>query len=91
MLERFPLLKSQRVGLGDNGHDVDNFAELLHDDNVNRTQGVTRRIYEEQGTMDAGVLNIAVAFCRELLAEIGTMLILRIRQPIALQNLTGVS
>jgi hypothetical protein len=33
-LESFPLLKSERVGLGNDGNDVDDLGELLHHDHV---------------------------------------------------------
>ena len=38
LLERLPLLQRQGVRLGNNRNDVDNFAQLFHHNNVNRTQ-----------------------------------------------------
>ena len=38
LLERLPLLESQAVGLGDNRHNIDNFAQFLHHYYINGTK-----------------------------------------------------
>ncbi len=76
MLERIPLLKSQGVRLGDDGNDVDDLAELLHNNDINRAEGVASGVNEEEGTVDTGVLNVTVALRGELLAKVGAVLVL---------------
>ena len=75
-LELLALLDSQAVRLGDDGDDVDDLAELLHDDNVNGAERVARRVDEEQAAVDARVLDVAVALRGELLAEVRAVLVL---------------
>lgn len=75
-LELLALLKGQRVGLGDDGHDVDNVGQLLQDDNVDGLQGVAGGLDEEQAAVDAGILDVALALGRELLAQVRRVLIL---------------
>jgi hypothetical protein len=76
LFEGFPLLQSQGVGLSDDGNNIDDFAELLHDDHINRAERVASWIDEKQGTVDARVLDVAIALCRELFAKICAVLIL---------------
>ena len=76
MLEGFPLLESQAVRLGNDGDNVDDFAELLHDDNVDGTERMAGGVDEEEAAVDAGVLDVAVAHCCELLAEVRAVLVL---------------
>ena len=76
MLERIPLLKRQAVRLGNDRDDVDNLAQLLHDNDINRAEGVARRVNEEEGAVDTGVLDVTVALRGELLAEVRAVLVL---------------
>lgn len=76
LLESLPLLERERVGLGDDGHDVDNVRELLEDDNVNGLERVARRLDEEEAAVDARVRDVALALGRELLAQVGRVLVL---------------
>ena len=70
------LLQRQAVGLGNDGNNIDNLTELLHDNNVDGTEGVTRRVDEEQGTVNTSILNMAVTLRSELLAEVRAVLVL---------------
>ena len=76
MLERVTLLKRQAVRLGNDRDDVDDLAELLHDDDVDGAERVPGRVDEEQGAVDARVLDMAVALRGELLAEVRAVLVL---------------
>ena len=75
-LELLALLDSQAVRLGDDGNDVDDLAELLHHDDVDGAEGVPGRVDEEEGAVDARVLDVAVALRGELLAEVRAVLVL---------------
>ena len=76
LLERLPLLKREAVRLGDHGHDVDHLAELLHDNDVDRSKGVSGRVDEKQATVNSCVLDVAVTNGSELLAEVCAVLVL---------------
>ena len=76
MLEGIPLLERQGIRLGDDRDNVDDLAELLHDNDINRAEGVARRVDEEEGTVDTGVLDVTVALRGELLAKVGAVLVL---------------
>ena len=76
MLEGIPLLERQGIRLGDDRDNVDNLAKLLHHDDINRAQGVARRVDEEQGDVNTRVLDVTVALCGELLAEVRAVLVL---------------
>lgn len=76
LFEGLALLQSQGVGLGDDGNHVDHVRQLLQHDNVDRLQRVTGGLDEEQAAMDAGVLDVFVAIGRELLAQVGGVLVL---------------
>lgn len=75
-LELLTLLKGERVGLGDNRHDVDHVGQLLEDDNVDGLERVAGRLDEEETAVDAGVLDVALALGRKLLAQVSRVLIL---------------
>ena len=70
-----PLLNSQTIRLCDNRDNIDNFAELLHDNNVNRTKRVACRVDKIQATVDTRVLDVAIPHCGQFLAEIGAVLV----------------
>lgn len=76
LLELLTLLNGQGVGLGNDGNDVDNIRKLLQDDNVDGLQGVTRGLNEEETAVNAGVLDVALSLCSELLAQVRGVLIL---------------
>ena len=76
LLEGGPLLQRERVGLGNDGHDVDNVRELLQHDNVDGLERVARGLDEEEAAVDAGVLDVALSLGRELLAQVGRVLVL---------------
>lgn len=76
LLERIPFFQRQAVRLGDNGHNIDNFTQLLHDDDVDRSERVASRIDEKQATVDTRVLDVAVANGCELLAKVCAVLVL---------------
>lgn len=80
--EVFPLLNGQAVALGDDGNDVDDLAELLHDDDIEGPKGVAGRVDEEESAVDAGVDNVLVAHGGELFAEVGRVLVLKNDKPL---------
>lgn len=75
-LEVIPLLNSQAVRFGNDGDNIDNFAEFLHHNNINRTEGVSRRVDEIEAAVDTCILDVTVPHGRQLLAEVRTMLVL---------------
>ena len=60
ILELLALLESERVGLCDDGNNVDGLAQLLEDDDVNGLEAVAGRRDEVKAAVDAGVLDVAV-------------------------------
>jgi hypothetical protein len=76
LLKRITLNQGERVRLGNDRNDVDDFAQLLHDDDINRAERVTGGVDEEQAAVDARVLDVAVAHSGELLAEVRAVLVL---------------
>lgn len=76
LLELLTLLNGQGVGLGNDGNDVDNVGKLLQNDNVDGLEGVARGLNEEETAVDAGVLDVALSLCSELLAQVRGVLIL---------------
>ena len=76
LLEELPLLERQTIRLGNNGHNVNNLAELLHDYDVNRAQRVAAGVDEVQSAVNTRVLDVSVAHSSELLAQVGTVLVL---------------
>lgn len=75
-LELLTLLEGERVGLGNDGDDVDDIGQLLQDDNVDGLQGVAGGLDEEEAAVDAGILDVALTLGCELLAQVGGVLIL---------------
>ncbi len=78
LLERLSLLQRQGVGLGNHWNHIDDIRELLEDDNVDRLEGVARRLDEEKAAVDASILDVALALSSELLPQVGGMLVLDI-------------
>jgi hypothetical protein len=76
LLERITLSQRERVRLGDDRNDVDDFAQLLHDDDINRAERVAGGVDEEQAAVDARVLDVTVAHGGELFAEVRAVLVL---------------
>jgi len=75
-LELGSFLQGQTIALGNDGHNIDKFRQLLEDDNVDGLQTVTRGLDEKQTAVDAGILKIALALGRQLLAQVGAVLVL---------------
>lgn len=76
LLERLALLQGERVGLGNDGNDVDNVRQLLQHDNVNRLERVTRGLDEEQAAVDARVLDVPLTLGGEFLPQVRGVLVL---------------
>ncbi len=76
--KRVPLIRSQTVRFGDNGDNVDNLAELLHNNYINRAEGVASRVDEVEAAVDSRVLDVSVSHSGELLAEVSTVLVLNV-------------
>lgn len=77
LLEGFTLGHSQRVGLCDDRHNVDDLAEFFHDDDIDGPKTVTSGIDKEQAAVDARVLDVSVTHCGQFLAQIRAMLVLK--------------
>lgn len=75
LLECLALLHGQGIGLGDDRNHVDHIGQLLQHDNIDRLQGVTSGLNEEQAAVNAGVLNVLVAVGCELLTQVGGVLV----------------
>lgn len=69
-LEAVTLLQSQTVTLGNNGYDIDNVAQFLHHDNINRTEVVPGRVDKVEATVNARVLDITLTLSSQLLAQV---------------------
>lgn len=76
LLECLTLLEGQRIRLGNDWNNVDDIGKLLEHNNIDWLQGVARWLDEEQATVNAGVLDIALSLSSELLAEICGVLVL---------------
>lgn len=76
LLEGSTLLQSQAITLGNDGHHVDELAQLLQHNDVNGLQAVAGGVDEEQAAVDACVLEVALTLCGELLSQVGTVLVL---------------
>lgn len=59
ILELLALLECERVGLCDDGNDVDGLAQLLEDDNIDGLEAVAGWRNEVETAVDAGVLDVA--------------------------------
>lgn len=77
-LERITFLQGERVGLGNDWHNVDDLAQFFHDNDVNRAELVTGRVEEEQAAVNARVLDVAITHGSKLLAEVCAVLVLDI-------------
>ena len=58
VLELLALLKSERVGLCNDWHNVDSLAQLLENDNVNGLEAVAGRRDKVKTAVDTGVLDV---------------------------------
>lgn len=76
LLECPALLHRQGVGLRDDRDNIDHIGELLEHNNINRLQGVTGWLDEEQAAVNASILDVLVTVGCELLAQVGGVLIL---------------
>lgn len=75
-LEALPLLQSQAIRLGNDRNNIDNLAQLLHDNHVNWAETVSSGADEVQAAVDAGILDVSVSHCGQLLAEVRAVLVL---------------
>ena len=75
-LEQIALDQGKAIGLGNDRHDVDDLAKLLHDNDVDRAQRVARRVDEVQAAVDTCVLDVAVTHGSQLLAQVRAVLVL---------------
>ena len=78
LLESQALLEGQAIRLGNDRNNIDDIAQLLQNDNVNRLESVTRRLDEIQAAVDPRVLDVALALGGELLVQVGAVLVLDI-------------
>lgn len=76
LFEGSTLLQGERVGLSDDGDNVDHVGKLLQHDNVNRLEGMARGLDEEEAAVNAGVLDIAFALGSQLLSQVRRVLVL---------------
>jgi hypothetical protein len=76
LLELLTLLYCQGIGLGNDGHNIDDVRELLQHNNVNRLQRVSGGLDEEQAAVDTGILDITFALRCEFLPQVRGVLIL---------------
>jgi len=74
-LEPLPLLQRQAVTLRNNRHNIDDLAQLLHHDHVNRPQGMAGGVDEVQTAVDARVLDVSVTHSRQFLAQVRAVLV----------------
>ena len=75
-LEPFPLVQSQAVTLGNDRDHIDDLAQLLHHNHIDRAQRVASGIDEVQAAVDTRVLDIAVTHSSQLLAQVCRVLVL---------------
>jgi hypothetical protein len=78
LLESLALLGGERVSLGNNRHNVDDIGQLLENNNIDRLQRVAGGLYEEKAAVNASVLDVTFTLSRELLAQVGGVLVLDI-------------
>ena len=76
LLERLSLFQRQAVALGDDGHDIDNFAQLFHDENVDRLERVSGRGDKVETAVDSRVDNVLVSHRGQFFAQVRRVLIL---------------
>lgn len=70
LLECGSLFEGERVGLGDDGNDVDDVRELLQHDNVDWLEGVPGWLDEEETAVYSRVLDISLSLCCELFPQV---------------------
>lgn len=75
LLEKLPLLERERIALGNDGYDVDDLAQLLHDNDIDGLEGMTGRCDKVETAVNTSILNVAISHCGELFAEVGGMLV----------------
>lgn len=75
-LETLPLLQRQAVALRNHRNNVNHLAQLLHDNDVDRSQSMASWVDEVQATVNAGILDVSFAHGSQLLAKVCTMLVL---------------
>lgn len=66
LFESTPFFEGQGVRLGDDWDDVDDVGEFLEDDDVDWLEGVSRRLDEEETTVNAGILDVPFTLGGEL-------------------------
>jgi len=74
-LEPLPLIQCQAITLRDDRHNIDDFAQFLHHDNVNRPQSMASGVDEVQAAVDARVLDVSVTHGGQLLAQVRAVLV----------------
>jgi hypothetical protein len=75
-LERIPLRTRQAIRLGDNRHDINHLAQLLHDNHINRAERMSRGAEEVQAAVNTRVLNVSVPHRGKLFAQVRRVLVL---------------
>ena len=75
LLESFPFLQSQTITLRNNRHNVDNLAQLLHHQDIDRLEGVTGRSNEVEAAVNSSIDNMLVSHRCQFFSEVGGMLI----------------
>lgn len=78
LLESLALLGGKRISLGNHRHNVDDIGQLLENNNIDGLQRVAGGLNEEEAAVNAGVLDVALTLGRELLAQVGGVLVLDI-------------
>lgn len=76
ILEVQPLVDGQRVRFRNDRNDIDDLAQFLHDNHVDRTEAVASRVDEEKTAVDSGILDVSVSLGGEFLSEVGRVLVL---------------
>jgi hypothetical protein len=74
-LECLPLLGRQTISLGNDRYNIDNFAELLHHNHVNGSEGVTGWVNEVQAAVNTSVLDVSVTHGGQFLTQVCAMLV----------------
>ena len=78
LLENVAFLQGQAICLRDDRDDVDDFAELLHHDDVNGPERVTGWVDEVQAAVDTRIQDVAVTNSSQLLTKVRAVLVLDI-------------
>lgn len=61
LLESFPFLQSQTITLRNNRNYIDDLAQLLHHQDIDRLEGVTGRSDKVEAAVNASVNNVLVS------------------------------